>query len=60
MSRRCAEHVGEPFPARCDTCDALGALRPAVGYFPGTECIHHPGYPLPCDRCIRDAEEAVP
>lgn len=60
MNRRCAEHVGDPFPSRCGACDALNAPRPAVGYFPGTDCARHPGYPLPCDKCQRIAEEATP
>lgn len=28
---------------------------PRLGYWPGTECTAHPGYPLPCARCARDA-----
>lgn len=60
MNRRCAEHVGDPFPSRCGACDALNAPRPAVGYFPGTDCARHRGYPLPCDKCQRIAEEENP
>ncbi len=57
--RRCADHVGELHPARCAACELLNAPRPRIGYHPGTECPKHAEYPLPCDRCERDAEEGI-
>jgi len=55
---RCEEHVGEVFPPRCSECDTTAASsRPRLGFIPGTECDQHPGYPMPCARCERDAAE---
>jgi hypothetical protein len=57
---RCDRHVGEVFPVRCIDCERLRRARgPRIGYVPGTECARHAGYPLPCARCSREAEEAA-
>jgi hypothetical protein len=54
---RCEQHTGDPYPSRCEACDFLAATPTSrIGFLPGTECRLHPGYPLPCDRCERDAD----
>jgi len=61
LGGRCDRHVGEVFPPRCGDCDALHHERatvPAAGFIPGSECITHRGYPLPCARCARELEDA--
>lgn len=30
-----------------------------LGFIPGTECLDHPGYPLPCDKHARIATDAT-
>ena len=69
---RCESHVGEVYPPRCSECDSatggdaidrqetarLGAVIGRAGYIPGSECQLHENYPLPCDRCKRDAAVA--
>jgi len=57
MTRRCDDHVGQPWPPRCARCDDL-AMMPRVDFRPGTECALHPHYVIPCARCERDAEQA--
>ena len=57
---RCDRHVGEVFPVRCIDCNRLRcACVPRIGCLPGTECARHAGYPLPCARCLREADEAA-
>lgn len=31
--------------------------EPRLGYWPGTECPTHPGYPLPCAKHAREATD---
>jgi hypothetical protein len=62
---RCDKHVGEVFPPRCndcvtaqadDVCQTDTTRRAPKRYIPGSECPLHRGYPMPCDRCERDAK----
>ena len=70
FGQRCERHVGEVFPPRCVDCDKsvtggdatdrqetarLGGVIGRAGYIPGSECHLHANYPLPCDRCKREA-----
>jgi hypothetical protein len=57
---RCDRHVGEAFRVRCFDCDEMTSAMPTprVGYVIGSECSTHPFYPMPCERCARDQEEA--
>jgi hypothetical protein len=59
IGARCDRHVGEVFAPRCGACEQLNlaSVRPRIGYWPGSECLRHKNYPLPCDRCIRDAQD---
>ena len=54
---RCDRHIGDAFPPRCGACQGLSVeyaqLNIAVRYIPGSDCLEHPGYPLPCDHCKR-------
>lgn len=60
---RCDRHVGEVFAPRCDACDTAAAEHTTemrarrLGFIPGTACISHPDYPLPCDYCRRNPKE---
>lgn len=59
---RCETHAGEVFPPRCEECaEAEEEFRrdhPAAKiYVPGSECELHSDYPMPCDRCERDARQ---
>jgi hypothetical protein len=69
LSPFCAKHTpAGPGGRSCRACgDAKFALlaaqaaaksKPTPTPTRDPECEIHPGYPLPCDRCARDAEEA--
>jgi hypothetical protein len=51
---RCDKHIGEAFPPRCATCDQA-QLEAATETLHRGECNKHDGYPLPCERCAREA-----
>lgn len=60
VGARCDRHVGEVFPPRCAECASgvAGSTPPTPRYkvyVPGSECPLHRGYPMPCDRCEREA-----
>lgn len=72
LKRTCQHDAGDAYPTRCVDCAPgngdvidrqetarLAGVLGRAGYIPGSQCPMHADYPLPCDRCQRDAAESA-